>query len=30
MLKDCPYCFSVIPINATRCPQCTSELAAAA
>ena len=24
--KDCPYCLSVIPIKATRCPQCTSEL----
>jgi large conductance mechanosensitive channel len=24
--KDCPHCFSVIPIKATRCPQCTSEL----
>jgi len=24
--KDCPYCFSVIPIKATRCPQCTSEI----
>jgi large conductance mechanosensitive channel len=24
--KDCPYCFSAIPIKATRCPQCTSEL----
>jgi large conductance mechanosensitive channel len=24
--KDCPYCFSVIPIKATRCPNCTSEL----
>ena len=26
--KTCPYCFSVIPVNATRCPQCTSELKA--
>jgi len=26
--KDCPKCFSSIPIKATRCPQCTSELAA--
>ena len=26
--KDCPYCFSNIPIKATRCPNCTSELAA--
>jgi len=24
--KDCPYCFSKIPIKATRCPYCTSEL----
>lgn len=24
--KDCPYCFSSIPIQATRCPQCTSML----
>jgi len=24
--KDCPYCFSTIPIQATRCPNCTSEL----
>ena len=24
--KDCPHCFSVIPIKATRCPNCTSEL----
>ena len=24
--KECPYCFSVIPIKATRCPACTSEL----
>lgn len=24
--KDCPFCFSVIPIKATRCPHCTSEL----
>jgi large conductance mechanosensitive channel len=24
--KDCPLCFSVIPIKATRCPNCTSEL----
>jgi large conductance mechanosensitive channel len=26
--KDCPYCYSPIPIKATRCPQCTSELKA--
>ena len=24
--KDCPYCFSKIPIQATRCPHCTSVL----
>jgi large conductance mechanosensitive channel len=24
--KECPYCFSTIPLKATRCPQCTSEL----
>lgn len=24
--KDCPYCASAIPIKATRCPQCTSQL----
>jgi large conductance mechanosensitive channel len=24
--KSCPYCYSVIPIKATRCPECTSEL----
>ena len=24
--KDCPYCFSSIPIQATRCPHCTAEL----
>jgi large conductance mechanosensitive channel len=24
--KECTYCFSSIPIKATRCPQCTSEL----
>jgi len=25
--KDCPKCCSSIPIKATRCPHCTSELA---
>jgi len=24
--KECPYCCSKIPVAATRCPQCTSEL----
>jgi large conductance mechanosensitive channel len=24
--KECPYCFTVIPIKATRCPHCTSDL----
>ena len=24
--KDCPHCLSAIPIKATRCPHCTSEL----
>jgi large conductance mechanosensitive channel len=28
--RDCPYCLSVIPIAATRCSGCTSELPAAA
>jgi large conductance mechanosensitive channel len=28
--KECPRCFSEIPIKATRCPQCTSELEVAA
>lgn len=27
--KNCPYCLSVIPVKATRCAQCTSELKAA-
>ena len=26
--KACPYCISVIPLNASRCPQCTSALQA--
>ncbi|MBM3332892.1 large-conductance mechanosensitive channel protein MscL [candidate division WOR-3 bacterium] len=26
--KDCPFCFSAVPIKATRCPHCTSELKA--
>lgn len=24
--KDCPYCQTAIPIKATRCPHCTSQL----
>ena len=24
--KECPHCFTTIPIKATRCPHCTSEL----
>ena len=24
--KDCPHCFTSIPLKATRCPNCTSEL----
>jgi large conductance mechanosensitive channel len=24
--KDCPYCLISVPIKATRCPHCTSEL----
>lgn len=24
--KSCRYCFSTIPLQATRCPQCTSDL----
>ena len=27
--KECPYCFSSIPIKAKRCPYCTSELSSA-
>ncbi len=26
--KDCPFCLSAIPLKATRCPQCTSEVSA--
>jgi len=26
--KECPFCYSVIPLKATRCAQCTSELKA--
>jgi len=25
--KDCPYCLSAIPVRATRCAHCTSQLA---
>ena len=25
--KECPYCASAIPIKASRCPHCTSQLA---
>jgi len=25
--KECPHCISTIPIRATRCPNCTSQLA---
>jgi large conductance mechanosensitive channel len=24
--KECPYCFTAIPLKAMRCPHCTSEL----
>ncbi len=24
--KECPYCLSTIPLKATRCPHCTSQL----
>ncbi|MGB2965476.1 MAG: large conductance mechanosensitive channel protein MscL [Anaerolineales bacterium] len=24
--KDCPFCFTSIPLQATRCPNCTSQL----
>jgi large conductance mechanosensitive channel len=27
--KDCPYCRMAIPVGATRCPHCTSDLKAA-
>lgn len=25
--RDCPFCASAIPVKATRCPHCTSQLA---
>jgi large conductance mechanosensitive channel len=28
--KDCPFCTSAIPLKASRCPQCTSDLKQAA
>jgi large conductance mechanosensitive channel len=28
--KECPFCLSTIPLKATRCPHCTSELGVAA
>ena len=27
--KDCPYCLSTVPVKATRCAHCTSDLKAA-
>jgi large conductance mechanosensitive channel len=27
--KECPFCLSAIPLKATRCPHCTSEIKAA-
>jgi len=27
--RECPYCFSVISMKASRCPKCTSQLQAA-
>ena len=24
--KECPQCFTTIPIQATRCPNCTSQI----
>jgi len=24
--KECPYCFTKVPVKATRCPACTSDL----
>ena len=27
--KSCPFCFTLIPIKATRCPNCTSDLGGA-
>lgn len=27
--RDCPFCYSAIPLKASRCPHCTSEVKAA-
>jgi large conductance mechanosensitive channel len=27
--KECPYCISLVPLKAKRCPQCTSQLVVA-
>lgn len=27
--KECPYCYTTIPVQATRCPHCTSDLSEA-
>jgi len=27
--KECPFCISAVPVKATRCPNCTSQLTAA-
>lgn len=27
--RDCPYCLSTVPVQASRCPFCTSQLGAA-
>jgi len=26
IMKDCPYCLSVVPLKATKCAHCTSDL----
>ena len=26
--RDCPYCLSAVPVKATKCPHCTSEMRA--
>ena len=28
--RECPFCITAVPVKATRCPACTSELAGAA